>query len=259
MEESKYTANLTQGLGLIDETLAILELWTPGMSSAQLNEVALKSGLFSSMTARRLRNIVTEVIKSRYLTDEARPARLIKMLVGKFDKRVVSQMMYYYTCLANRILLDFVREVYWPAYSAGRESVSSEMARRFVQEAVAEGKTTKPWSESVIRRNAAYLIGACSDFDLLEDLRSTEKRIKSITADSNVALIIAYRLHLSGLGNNAVVAHEDWALFGMDRNDVIETLKRNSIKGGLIVQVAGEVVSISWRYKSLEELVNGIA
>ena len=109
MEESKYTANLTQGLGLIDETLAILELWTPGMSSAQLNEVALKSGLFSSMTARRLRNIVTEVIKSRYLTDEARPARLIKMLVGKFDKRVVSQMMYYYTCLANRILFDFVK------------------------------------------------------------------------------------------------------------------------------------------------------
>ncbi len=41
-----YTTQLGAGLGLVDETNTLLELWTPGMSANQLNQVALEKGRF---------------------------------------------------------------------------------------------------------------------------------------------------------------------------------------------------------------------
>ena len=256
---NQYTCNLTQGLGLIDETLSILELWEPGMGAVKLYEKVLSSGLFSTMTARRVKNIVVDVVRTRYLVDNGKPAMLIKAMAGRFNKRAVSQIMYVYTCQVNRILFDFITDVYWSAFAACRDSVTGDMALQFVRRAVAEGKTTCRWSDSVIRRNAAYLIGACSDFGLLEKSRKTEKKICSLIIDADAALIIAHELHFSGLGDNAIVSNEIWSLFGLDRSDVIDTLKRISVRGALIVQQAGEVLSIGWKYKNMEELVNGIA
>jgi hypothetical protein len=40
----------------------------------------------------------------------------------------------------------------------------------------------------------------------------------------------------------------------MSRDDVIDELKRLSLKGHLIVQAAGDVVRIGWKHQSMEAL-----
>jgi hypothetical protein len=57
-ENAPYTTQLQAGLGLVNETKTLLDLWSPGMSATQLHQVALESGRFPTVTARRLRNIV---------------------------------------------------------------------------------------------------------------------------------------------------------------------------------------------------------
>ena len=39
-----YTTQLGAGLGLVDETKTLLDLWEPEMSANQLNHVALETG-----------------------------------------------------------------------------------------------------------------------------------------------------------------------------------------------------------------------
>ena len=50
------------------------------------------------------------------------------------------------------------------------------------------------------------------------------------------------------------MAHDDWQLFGLERDDVLEEIKRLSLKGLLVIQAAGDVVRISWNQPNMEAL-----
>jgi len=65
---------------------------------------------------------------------------------------------------------------------------------------------------------------------------------------------LAYDLHFAGIGDNALMTHPDWQLFGLAREDVLEEFKKLSLKGHLIIQAAGDVVRISWKQPSMEAL-----
>ena len=66
-------------------------------------------------------------------------------------------------------------------------------------------------------------------------------------------------LHFAGVGDNGLLAHEDWQLFGLAREDVLEEIRRLSLKGRLIVQSAGDLIRISWRQPNMEALCHVLA
>ena len=70
---------------------------------------------------------------------------------------------------------------------------------------------------------------------------------------------LAHDLHFAGLGDNAVLSHLDWRIFGLAVYDVREELKRLALKGYLILQSAGDITRISWKYKTMEELCDVLA
>lgn len=259
MEQRAYTTQLQAGLGMVDETRVLLDLWETGMTPTQLYQTALDSGRFPSMSARRLRNVVVECFSPRLLIDEGRPAHQLKTLRPVLTPRDFEQELFIYACRANVILADFVREVYWPAYTAGRDILTTQDARVFVVRANQDGRTTKPWSETTIRRVAAYVTGACADFGLLERGTRSSRKLLSFRLELRPAIILAYELHFAGLGDNMVLSHSDWGLFGLARPDVLEEFRRLSLKGIFIVQAAGDVTRIGWQYSNIKELKNALA
>src|SRR5205085_12411981 len=132
MRTASYTTQLGAGMGMIEETRTLLDLWHVGMNATALNQCALQSGRFPNMSARRLRNVVFECFAPRYLRDEEAPARLLQCFKDVLSSQEFEQMLFIYTCRANAILADFVREVYWNAYTSGRMALSNEDARAFV-------------------------------------------------------------------------------------------------------------------------------
>ncbi len=74
MTDKPYNTMLNAGVGMINETISLLNLWQPGMSLSELNKIALESGQFPKITARRLRNLLAECINPRYLRDNGSPA-----------------------------------------------------------------------------------------------------------------------------------------------------------------------------------------
>lgn len=257
-QQRHYTTQLQAGLGLLEETRQLLQVYQPGMSASQLYEAALASGRFPLVTARRLRNIVAECFVPRYMRDPHLAARL-KSLVDRFTTAELNQLLFIYTARANLVLADFVREVYWARYSAGRNDLQLEDARTFVANSVREGKTQKPWSETTIKRISSYLMGCCADYGLLTTTGRNQRSIAAYRILPKVAAYLAYDLKFSGLGDNQIVSSSDWDLFGLERADVRDQLKRLSLQGLLIFQAASDVVHIGWTYKSMEELIDVIA
>ncbi len=167
-DAQSYTTQLQAGLGLVDETKVLLDLWTPGMSAVQLHQSALDSGRFPNITARRLRNIVVECFAPRYLVAGGAPAAHLKQLSATLSTADLTQLMLVFTSRANPILGDFVRHVYWARYAGGYTQITNEDARTFVERGIDDGKTIKRWSETTVRRVSAYLTGCCADYGMLE-------------------------------------------------------------------------------------------
>jgi hypothetical protein len=254
-----YTTQLQAGLGLFDETRTLLELWRPGMNGNLLKQAALTSGRFPAMTARRLRNIVIESFAPRYLVDDAQPARILKQLHGALAPVDLRQLILLFTCRATPILASFIREAYWPSYAAGAATMDNDSARTFVQRGVDDGKTATRWSEGTVKRVARYLTSACADFGLLEPGSRSRRRILRIRVSSQVVALLAHDLHFRGIADNALLAHPDWALFGLDRQEVLEEFRRLALRNLWIVQAAGDAAHIGWLHKDMETVCDVIA
>lgn len=255
-KKTRYTTQLQAGLGLIGETKLLLSIYEPKMTVAQLHEKALSSGLFPMMSARRLRNVIAECFAPRYLKPDA--AKYLQLLSTDLAAPVFNQILLVFTALANQILFDFIKEVYWPRYSGGRDTLSTDGAKDFVTQAIREGKTQKIWSDSTVKKVSSYLIGCCADYGMLSSNRASVRNIQSIRLQEYTLLFFSYWLHFQGMGDNSMINHDIWSLFGLEAGDVREELKRISKKGWLIVQSAGDVTRISWNFDSLEEVVDVI-
>jgi hypothetical protein len=254
-----YTTQLQAGLGLIDETLTLLDLWQPGMEAPELQRQALASGRFSTVSARRIRNIVTECFKPRYLVDNGTPAARLQQLRTCLGARELEQLFFLYTCRANAILADFVREIYWVTYVSGRDHIDNDEARAFVVRAVQDGKTAKSWSDTTIRRISSYLIGCCTDFGLLERTQRAASRIQAYRLEPRTAAYLAYDLHIAGLGENSIVEHADWRLFGREPLDVLNELQHLARRNLWILQSVAGASRITWSLDSMEELLDVFA
>lgn len=250
-----YTTQLQAGLGLIEETRLLLGLYEPGITPTELSERALGSGLFPMVSARRLRNLVAECFAPRYMKVPA-AAPGLQRLMEVLSRPEFNQLLFLHTARANLVFADFVREIYWHRYASGRDSLALEDAREFILAAVREGKTQKPWSDTTIKRVSSYVLGCCADYELLSSDSRGARRIQPLRIQPKVAAYLSYDLRFQGLGDNHIVGHEDWQLFGLDRADVRDQLKRLSLQGHLILQAAADVTQISWTYKSMDEVID---
>lgn len=229
------------------------------MSGQGLLRRAHASGAFPTMSARRLRNVVIEAFTPRYLIDDGLPARILGRLKGRVQTTELRQLMYLYTCRANPILADFVRDVYWQSYTAGNQLLTKEETSTFVRRGISRGKTGTNWAPSTVIRMSNYLLGTCADYGLLGPIRQAGRTIIPFRIAAMVSSILIHDLHFRGIGDNAIKHHGDWALFGLEPDDVMEELKRGALRGEIIVQTAGGIVCIGWKQKSLEDWVNGLA
>jgi len=259
MSAPAYTTQLQAGLGMLDETRELLHLWQEGDSVGDLYQRALSSGRFPSLSARRLRNIVAECFAPRYLSSPTPSVVLMKRLADSLSAQEFRQLGTVFTCRANPIVTDFITNVYWSLYQAGRTYISTEDARQFVEQANRDGLTTTPWSESTKRRVAGYLTGTLADFGFLEPSSRSDRLIVPVRIEPRTAGLIAYDLHFGGRTDSQVLAVKDWALFGLERSDVVDLFKRLGLQGWFVLQSIRDSVRLGWSFRDQEELADAFS
>lgn len=260
MAERTYTTGLAKGQGIIPETLAILDVWQPHMGTSELTSEVLRKGVLSKGTALRTKDLVSRAFAGRYLVDDGRPALYLKRLLSdSIPVSRLTQIFLIYTARANLILHDFIREAYWQKYASGTTHVKREDALDFLESAVNKGCIAQPWSPSTNIKVARYLLGCLEDFHLVTPIHRGEREILPFVISPLTTLYLSHELHFRGLGDGAVMENRDWSLFGLERHDVARELERVSFGGHFIVQYSGEILRIAWKYKTMEECLDGIA
>ena len=257
--EALYTTQLQAGLGMITETLDLLRVWQPGMIPARLSDEVIREGLFSRATARRARNLVAEMFAPRFLKHEGQAASRLKFLQeNRFPHEALVQLLFLYTARAQRILADFVIEVFWAKYSAGSPLLTRDDSERFVHRSMDFGRMEKRWSDSTVKRVSGYLLGCCADFGLVQKGGRSEHKIQRLSMRPEVIIYLAHELHFSGLSDMALVQSRDWLLFGFEPGEVIQRLKHLAHDGHFLVQSSGELLQISWKYKTMEDCLHAL-
>lgn len=259
MSQSKYTTALAKGQGIIEETVALLKKWEPGMSARQLADIAVKEGALGKATAKRTRDLVIEAFAPRFLGEGARPAMQAKTLLNAGTPVTdLNQILFIYAARANAVLRDFVCQTYWLKYSAGGSHLSTDDALSFLEGAFNLGRLPQRWSDKMMSRVASYLGGCLGDFGLLERGRKSQRKILPFAVQSLTTLYLAHDLHFSSLSDNAVITNPDWQLFGLEQIDIVRELQRVA-NSHFIAQFSGELLRISWKYHTMEESIHAIS
>ena len=172
--EHEYNTALCKGQGMLPETLRLLQVWEPGMTALQLAEKVRSHGLLPKATSQRVNDIVSRAFVPRYLKTNGQPAGWLRALVQRgVGVERLNQLFLLYTAREHRILYDFIREVYWPRYSAGAQFLFREDSVNFIRSAQATGRIKTRWTEGNNVRIGRYLLSALCDFKLVGDPRVT--------------------------------------------------------------------------------------
>jgi bacteriophage exclusion system BrxA-like protein len=254
-----YNTALCKGQGMLPETLRLLQAWDPGMTSLQLAEKVRSQGILPKATAQRVSDIVTRAFAPRYLRANGQPAGWLRLLVQKgvgIDR--LNQIFLIYTAREHQILYDFIREIYWPRYSAGAQFLFREDSVSFIKSAQASGRMKTRWTEGNNTRIGRYLLSALYDFKMIGEPRGDRRPILPFSVSASTIIFLVHELHFSGVNDNQILTHSDWQLFGLTHTDVLSELRRLGKQGGFIIQ-SGDIVRISWSSKRMEDCLDGIA
>ena len=106
---------------------------------------------------------------------------------------------------------------------------------------------------------ARGLLRAMTGFGLLRQVNRRRRETVLYRPSDGAVVYLAYDLHLAGATDAAVLGHRDWMIFGLHAREVVTQMDRLAAEGWWVVQAAGSVVRITWKYSRMEEVVDALA
>lgn len=260
MTAPRYNTNLSKAQGIISETQELLQIWEPGMRAVELKNRVHSTGALSRETATRVNDLVTRGFVQRYLLDGDNPALWLKRLMADGINGVaLRQILFIYTARHNPIFHDFVTTCFWNKISAGHDAIAPSDTRDFLEKAVADGRISPRWADSMMERVGRYLLGTLEDFQLIEKNRASHRQMRPPVIAPETVRFLAYDLHFQGIDDAGITSHPDWILFGLYPADVIKDLEKEASRGHIQVQNAGHLLRIEWYHPNMESALDAIA
>ncbi len=258
-QTARYTIAVCKGSAFLEETKVLLRAWHPGESTTEFRDRVLRQDLLGKMTAYRASDIVRRVFAWRFLRPDSRPAILLKRLLGHGHVgQIFSDLCLLYAARNDDLIRDAVTHLYWPGVSDGRLTLSPAYVVEFLRQADRDGHIPEPWSEQVKVRVARGILKAMTDFGLLREVARGKRELVHFRPADQTIVYLAYDIHFTGSTDASLVKNRDWALFGLGARDVTSALDRLSGEGWWLAQVAGSLVRVTWKYASMEEVVDAL-
>lgn len=254
-----YSTALAQAQGIVEECLILFETWEAGQELPELFETVRGSNLLNVDSESRMRNITVEGFGSRFLREpHVAAAPYIKQLLETAPAALQREIVLLYAIRQHGIFFDFLTEIYWPAYRASGLAIDNSEVGTLIDRGRINGRLERDWSASVRKRVTSYVMGTAADFGLVGKASRGSRPILHWAPSEELILYIAYDLHFLDLDDNAVVAADEWAALGLEREDVILYLNRLSNQGHLTVQDSGALCRVDWNYNNREQLNDAI-
>ena len=251
MTHRKFNQQLCKGTGMINETLLLLELCEEGITKETLLSQVINSNILSTSSETRAKDIVKTVFYNRFMKDNPKVCHWLRRVRSRgLSVNHLSQLLYIFCARQNDILRDYIETELNPASESFIDTLPKDTFVKYVKQ-LAENNLVD-WSEASIKKNASYIKACLCDFQIIDN----NNRILKPEINDFTALFLMYELHFSGLSDMAIWNHEDWKLFNINKSDVLRIILELNLKGGYIAQSSGELLTISWQYKTMEEMID---
>ena len=252
--KSLYNIDLCKGTGMFQETLLLLEKYSPENSKFNFIKEVYESNILVKSSEKRIKDIIHNVFYKRFvINDNYVPVYLLQLHRYNVGLDQLIQIMLIYIARSNRIFFDFVTDVYW-LKSRENTLVTSNDAKLFIIDAIKDGRIVSPWTDGTKKRVASYIIAT------LMDIKFLDKKYKCIPVflSDKTANYLSHELHFKGYSDEAIANAEEWKIFGYNRYDVTRHFERLAAQGHFIFQNAGDLIKITWNYKNMKELIDAI-
>lgn len=253
--DKPYDTELQKAPALVDEMRELLMLWQPGMEARELTKIAVEHGSLGRISQSRVRDIVQRVFARRFLRPDELPARRLKLILEmELPHTFFRDVLFVYTYRAHTIIYDFLNEIYWPAFFAGREQISGQELRNFILRKAGTDRLPNAWSDSVIARVARHMGKALAAFGFFEQRQSTERMLRHYRISRELFRFLLVEAHIDGVDDARLLDLPDWRVFGLEKPEVIRTAQNSSTAGGsFLFQYSGDIAQFSWNIASMEE------
>src|SRR5207244_498815 len=171
-------------------------------------------------------------------------ARYLRKLVLAHGREALPQPALLHSCRADPLLYDATTAIYWPAVRAGQLTITTDDVMVFIRAAEDDGRIPVPWSSTITPYVAHGVLACWAGFGLLGERVRGGYRVASYRLDDRAAVYLAYDLHFAGCTDACVVAHRDWALFGIEEADVAGRLRGWRTRAG--GRCSGAAASCGW-------------
>lgn len=250
--DTQYNYKLGKGCALIEETLALLSVYQKGMTKDELADFVHQYNTLSKSTDKRSQDIVRIVFYSRFMRRNPDVAYWLKtirergLMLTQFN-----QLLMLYCARDNAVFYDYIIQEFNILKEEHKPQVPKESSVNFVKK-IAESGSVK-WGEKMQNRLASYLKSLLADYNFADK----KGNILPYEISNFTVLYLMHELHFAGFSDVAIWNHEDWQLFGLDKYGVQERIMDQNLKGGYIAQCTGDLMTISWNYKTMEEFIHG--
>jgi hypothetical protein len=255
-----YTARAIKSTALTEETRRLLRAWQPGLGAAELRRSARTEDLLGKATGSRADDIVQFSFAARYLADGDEPAATVKRLL---DLRGFgpwfAQLGLLFAARNDVVLAEAITVFLSDVRQRQVASTSSRDFVAFLTRQEEAGRMAKAWSPSVKESVAQHVMHQLTDAGVLGTPRRGLRPLQAYRAGEVAIAFLACELHRKGVSDAALVAHPDWRIWQMPEDEVRAALERLGDLGLWMIQAAGEVVRISWRWSRWDEVVAVLA
>lgn len=238
---------------MINETLSLIEIFDEHTSKESLLRYVLETNYLSTSTEKRATDIVNVVFYQRFMKDNPNVPLWLKAVRGKgLMLSSFSQLLMLYCARQHAVFYDFITTSLNSVKNDDLTVLPHNSIHRFILSICENGLAN--WSDGLQRKNASYVFATLVDFSFMN--RRYEILPYHI-ADFTV-LYLMHELHFAGLSDMEICDHEDWKLFNLTPLQVRQTIMQLSLSNGFIAQCSGNLIDISWKFNSMEEMINGI-
>jgi hypothetical protein len=254
MVEKRYNIDLCKGTGLIQESMVLMDVYDKSISKQQFLEKVIRENFLAKKSDKRIKDIVETGFYKRYVnTNKDIPLYLSKLKDNYISLSVIQQIFLIYTSRANLILFDFIKDKYWKEINSGVIVFKNNYAKEFLNEIIKHNFILK-WSESTQNKMSSYLMSSLVDFKFIEK----NGRVVPVFINDITANYLLHELHFNGLSDEDIIMAEEWKIFGLNKNEIIDIVHKISLTGIFLFQYSGDLFKINWKYQTMNEYIDGI-
>ena len=151
-----YTTKIIKAGALLADTRTLLANYDPADTVVQNLDRFRRENIFGKASRSRVEDILV-IFRERYLRAPDVIEALATLVRASFPAEALDRLLHYHATQSDPLLHDIVTEFLYERQAAGRTNVEPGDICRVLNQWVAEGRTTKHWSEPTTVRVAQGL------------------------------------------------------------------------------------------------------